>query len=166
MSYLKVKKLKKQAKMLSKRKEDAGYDIYGIYEQDYKVLNPWDIYLIATWLAIEIPQDKVFFICERGSTWTRWLSRRSWVVDSWYRWEIFVPINNTSNKTIVFYKDEDEIEGFLKENYLKQEEITLYPQSKAIAQALILDVPHLAVEEVDELSDSERGEWALWSTNK
>jgi len=40
MSYLKVQRLKKEAKLLSKREEDAGYDLYGIYDQDYKLLNP------------------------------------------------------------------------------------------------------------------------------
>lgn len=166
MSYLKVKRLKKQAVLLSKRKEDAAYDIYWLFEQDYKLLNPWEIYMVPTWIAIQIPQDKVFFICERSSTWIKWLARRAWVVDSWYRWEIFVPINNTSNKPIVFYKNEEGLEAFLKENNLSKDNVTLYPQEKAIAQAMILHVPHIEVEEVDELSDSERWEWALWSTNK
>jgi len=40
MSYLKVKKMKKEAVLLSKREEDAGYDLYGVYEQDYKILYP------------------------------------------------------------------------------------------------------------------------------
>lgn len=166
MSYLKVKKLKKEAKLLTKREEDAGYDIYWIFEKDYEILNPWDIKLIATWLAIEIPKNKVFFICERWSTWTRWLARRSGVVDSWYRWEIFVPINNTSNKPIIFYRDENWLDEFLQKNNLEKSEVTLYPQSKAIAQAMIFDVYHLEVEEVNELSESERWEGALWSTNK
>ena len=166
MPYLKVKRLKKEAKLLSKREEDAGYDLYGIYDQDYKLLNPWEIFMIPTWIAIEIPKDKVFYICERGSTWTKWLARRAWVVDSWYRWEIFVPINNTSNKPIIFYKDEEGLEDFLNKNNLLKDNVTLYPQKKAIAQAMIFDVYHLEVEEVDELSDSERGEWALWSTKK
>jgi len=166
MSYLKVQRLKKEAKLLSKREEDAGYDLYGIYDQDYKLLNPWEIFMIPTWIAIQIPKDKVFYICERSSTWTKWLARRAWVVDSWYRWEIFVPINNTSNKPIIFYKKEEGLENFLSENKLLKDNITLYSQKKAIAQAMILDVYNLEVEEVDELSNSERAEWALWSTKK
>ncbi len=166
MSYLKVKRVKKEAVLLSKRKEDAAYDIYGVFEQDYKLLNPWEIYMVPTWIVIQIPQDKVFYICERGSTWTKWLARRAWVVDSWYRWEIFVPINNTTYKPVVFYKNEDGLDAFLEENNLSKDNVTLYPQKKAIAQAMVLDVPHIEIEEVDELSDSERWEWALWSTNK
>lgn len=167
MWYFKVKKIKEQAIVPSKRQEDAWYDLYWIYENDYKIFNPWDIFLISIWIAIEIPQNKVFYICERSSTWSKWIARRSWIIDSWYRWEIFVALNNTSNKTIVFYKQDDtKLDEFLKENLLTRENVVLYPQSKAIAQAMILDAYDYEVELVDELSDSQRWTWTLWSTSK
>jgi len=166
MSYIKVKKLNSKAKLLTKREEDAWYDLYWIFENNFEILYPWDIVLISTWIAIEIPQNKVFFIAERWSTWTKWIAKRAWIVDSWYRWEIFVSINNTSNKPIVFYNQEEWLEDFLNKNNLKKNNITLYSQNKAIAQGMIFDVHHLEVKEVDELSNSERGKWALWSTNK
>lgn len=164
MSYIKVKKLRKEAVILSKRDEDAAYDIYWVFEKDCFLLNPWDIYTVPTGIAIEISKDKVFYICERWSTGTKWIARRCWVVDSWYRWEIFVPLNNTWIKPIVFYKDEKQLKKFVSENQLT--DFITYPQNKAIAQGMILNIPEIQVEVVDELSESERMDGALWSTKK
>lgn len=168
MWHIKVKKINPSANIPYKRKEDAWYDLYGIFTKDYQIFAPGEIIMISTWIAFEIPEWKALFISERSSTWSKWIARRCGIVDSWYRWEVFVVLNNTSNKNILFYKhdDDNKLEDFIKENSLNKEDLTLYPQSKAIAQAMILDAFHYEFKEVDELSESQRWSWSLWSTNK
>lgn len=168
--YLKIKILNKKAILPSKREEDAAFDLYAIYEdnQNFFILKPGDIHMFRTGIAIEIPQDWVFYITERSSTGTKGISKRCGVIDSGFRGEIFVPINNTSNKTIIFTDSDDEkLNEFLNQNNLNQEEIITYPMIKAIAQGMLIYSPHVEIEEVDELdSSSERGDGAIGSTGK
>lgn len=165
---MKVKKLKEDAKIPFKREEDAGYDIYGVFDEEFKLLKPGETYLTPTGIAVEIPQNWVLYIAERGSTGSKGIAKRAGIVDSGYRGEIFVALNNTSQKPIVFAKEEGmKLAEFLEENNILKEETTIYPQSKAIAQALLLHVPHVEVEEVEELdSTSQRKEGIIGSSGK
>ena len=64
-------------------------------------------------------------------------------------------------------RENEKLDGFLKENSLKKDDVVIYPLSKGIAQGMLLHCPHIEVEEVDELSDtSERGQGALGSSGK
>ena len=165
--YFKVKKLKEGGKIPSKREEDAGYDIYGLFEEDFQILNPGDVTLIPTGISCEIPKNWVLYVAERGSTGSKGIARRCGVVDSGYRGELFIATNNTSNKIVVFGKDDGiDLANFLESKNILKEDITFYPQSKAVAQVMLLQVPHVEVEEVTELTDSERGEGALGSSGK
>ncbi len=166
--YLKVKLLNNRAILPSKRKEDAAFDLYTTTEEDFTILKPNDIQMMPTGIAIEIPQDWVFYIAERSSAGSKGIARRCGVIDSGYRGEIFIPINNTSNKNIVLARHMDEkLDNFLKNNNLNKEETTIYPLSKAIAQGMLIYSPHIDIEEVGELDDSsERGMGALGSTKK
>jgi len=165
--YFKVKRLSEEAILPSKRDEDAGYDLYGIFDEDFLILDQGDIKLVGTKLSIEISKNWVFYIAERGSTGTKGISRRCGVIDSGYRGEIFIPINNTSNKKIVFYRFNDSrLDEFLNKNNLNKNEITIYPYNKAIAQGMLLYTPHVEIEEVKELSNSIRGSGVIGSSNK
>lgn len=165
--YFKVKKVKEGAKVPSKRSEDAGYDLYCVYEEDFKIMRPGESFLAPTGIAVEIPQNWVFYIAERSSSGSKGLAKRAGVIDSGYRGEIFVALNNTSTKPIIFAaKEGPALADFLEEEGLQGDDVTIYPQSKAIAQALILYAPHIEVEEVEELGQSERGDGALGSTGK
>ena len=166
--YLKVKKLKQQAQVPSKKEEDAGYDIYGIFDEDFKILEPGETFMAPTGIAVEIPKNWVMYIAERGSTGSKGIARRAGVVDSGYRGEIFIPLNNTSNKPIIFASNSEgpALADYLEEQDMLYDDVTVYPQSKAIAQALILHVPHIEVEEVEELGESHRGDGALGSSGK
>ena len=163
---LKVKKLDDRAVVPSKRLEDAGYDFYIVYDNDFKLLEIGEIFLAPTKISIEIPKEYVLVIFERGSTGSKGISRRCGIIDSGYRGEIFVALNNTTNKKILFFKDESKIDTYLNENNLKKEEVILYPQSKAIAQGLILPSLHFEVEVVDSLSESLRGDGKIGSSGK
>jgi dUTP pyrophosphatase len=166
--FLKVKKFKESAIIPSKRKEDAAYDLYGIFDEDFVLLKKSEIKMISTGIGIQIPADWVFYIGERGSTGSKGIARRCGIVDSGYRGEVFIPLNNTSNKDIIFSKHEGaSLAVYCEENNIDEMNVTIYPQSKAIAQAMILYCPHIEVEEVTDLSDdSERGSGSLGSSNK
>lgn len=165
--YLKVKLLNNRAFLPYKRDEDSSYDLYAIHEEDFVLLMPGEITMMKTGLAIEIPPDWLFYIAERSSTGTKGLATRCGIIDSGYRGEIFVPINNTSNKPIVFADREDEeLDFFLKHNKLNRDEVTVYPTTKAIAQGMLVYSPHVDIQEVDELSGSKRGDGNLGSTGK
>lgn len=166
--YLKVKLLNNRAFLPSKRDEDASFDLYAIHDNDFLILNPGDIEMFKTGIAIEVPKDWLFYIAERSSTGTKGLATRCGIIDSGYRGEIFIPINNTSNKPIVFtnHKDDEKMDIFLRKNKLKIEDVVIYPKTKAIAQGMLIYSPHVCVQEVKELSESERGDGALGSTKK
>ncbi len=166
--YLKVKKLKKDAVVPSKREEDAGYDLYAVFEEDPIFLFPGDIYLAPLGISTQFPKNYVFYIVERSGSGSKGLSTRAGVVDSGYRGEILTPLNNTSNKLIILSnKDEEEIKNNFSEEIKNYENnFIIYPQSKAIAQGLLLYSPNAQVEEVDELDESERKEKGFGSTNK
>ncbi|MFQ5621161.1 MAG: dUTP diphosphatase [Candidatus Nanoarchaeia archaeon] len=164
--YLKIKRLRDDVILPSKRSEDAGYDIYTILDEPFLILKPGEIHRMPTGLSFEIPQDWVFYVVERSSTGMRGIAQRSGVLDSGFRGELQVPLNNSSNKPIVFYKEEEKLDEFLEENNLNKEDIILYPLTKAIAQGMLLYCPHVDVEEVDNLSDSSRGAGAWGSSGK
>ena len=164
--FLKVKKLNEDAIIPSKRDEDAGYDLYGQFKEDNVILMPGELILIPTGISIEFPRDWVFYIAERSGAGSKGIARRCGVIDSGYRGEIMVATNNTSNKPIIFFKDEHSVEEKLKEANLEKDKVILYPQSKGIAQGMLLYCPHVEIEEVHDLADSVRGDGAWGSSGK
>lgn len=165
--YFKVKKLDSSAIVPSKREEDAGYDFYGLFDSDYQILRKNEICMIPTGLSMEFSKNWVLFLAERGSTGSKGISRRCGVVDSGFRGELKIMLNNTSSKIIIFLKEGvHEQEVLDKENLIK-EDVTFYSQSKAVAQGMLLYCPHVEVEEVDELDQtSQRGDGMLGSSQK
>lgn len=166
--YLKIKRLHDKAILPSKRDEDAGYDVYGVFEEDPKFLYPGQIYLVSLGISTEFPKDYVFYIVERSSSGAKGISTRAGVIDSGYRGEIKTPLNNTSDSLIIFTgKSEDEIKSNFSEQIKGYEDkLVIYPQTKAVAQGLLLYSPHVVVEETFNLEDSLRGSGGFGSTNK
>ena len=101
---------------------------------------------------------------ERGSSGSKGMSIRMGIVDSGYRNEIFIGINNTSDRDILIRKETDDNRG------KKKFKTTVYPYSKAIAQVLILPVPKMNVKEISYNKllkiESNRGTGKLGSTGK
>jgi len=145
----------------SKREEDAGYDIYACIDEDIQI-NPGEIKLIPTGIASAFSSDYYMQLQERGSTGTKGLSLRCGVIDSGYKNQYFVPINNTTTKPIIISPVVDK--GF------ENNAIIVYSTKKAIAQAVLLPVPKTKVIEIpyDELLKitSERGLGLLGSSGK
>jgi dUTP pyrophosphatase len=131
----------------TKRKEDAGLDIYGILLDPYLVLEPQQIHKFSTGLKSAFSDRYAVILKERGSTGTKGLQQRAGVFDSGFRGEWLVPIQNCNNVPAVFYNDK----------VITQEEIKLlpgmdnaiyYPMSKAICQAVMVKTPRVKCKEV------------------
>ena len=155
-------KLRPGAKIPSKNEEDGCYDIYACLEEESILIKPGEIKMIPTGIASAFDKNLRVQLRERGSTGTKGMARRAGEIDSGYRGEWFVAINNTSNKEILIEKDISEV--FENNNYIS------YPCSKAIAQAAVEYVPETVVMEVtpEELMgfESKRGEGKLGSSGK
>ncbi len=139
-------KTKPDAIIPSKRKEDAGYDIYPCFEDNEIIIPIGGIKIIPTGIASAFSSDYVLIVKERGSTGSKCMSVRMGVIDSGYRNEILIGINNTGCNPIIIAKDiektKNKISDILKDN------IIYYPYDKAIAQLLLLPIPKVKVEEI------------------
>jgi dUTP pyrophosphatase len=154
-------KVKEDAIIPSKDYENAGYDIYANFEENEIFIQPNEVKLIPTGIASAMSPKYVLIVKERGSTGTKCMAVRSGVIDASYRGEIFIPINNTGNKTIVITKTPEAHYG---------NDVIVYPYTKAIAQLLLLPVPNVNVKEIsfEQLKKipSKRGDGALGSSGK
>ena len=148
----------------SKRLEDAGYDLYACFDEDYMVIEPHETKLIPSGIATAFSPKYVAILKERGSNGSKGIAQRCGVIDSGYRNEWFVPLTNTTTKTVTISKlPKEELPLMLQEGIV-------YPYTKGIAQALVVPVPKMEVHEVDyetlKQFDSERGMGALGSSGK
>jgi dUTP pyrophosphatase len=146
-----------------------GFDIYACFDEDYIVINPHETRLIPTGIASACDAEYGFVVFERGSTGSKGIARRCGVIDSGYRNEWFIGLTNTTNKVMFISKLSDQ-ETYDKYYGDIMPDSFVYPYSKAIAQALVVPVPKVEVEEISytELKEikSERGMGALGSSNK
>lgn len=163
---VKFAKVRPTAIIPTKRDEDAGYDIYADFNDEYMLIPPHKTVMIPTGIACACDTDYCFIVKERGSTGTKGMAQRCGVIDSGYRDEIFIPITNTTNINIYIAKKDTRITlpG------IPEELMQIYPYEKAIAQLLLVPVPTADVEEYtyEELKaiPSKRGMGALGSSRK
>ena len=164
---VKFAKVKPGAKIPSKRNEDMGFDIYACFDEDYIMIWPHETRLIPTGIASVCDANYGLVLKERGSTGSKGIAIRCGVIDSGFRNEWFVCLTNTTDSFLYISKiDEREFEY----TYPSNPKGIIYPYSKAIAQALVIPVPEVEVEEIsyEELQaiPSERGLGALGSSGK
>jgi dUTP pyrophosphatase len=136
---LKIKKLHQDAVIPSYAKAgDAGLDITAISETWNKEET---LVTYGTGLSIEIPEGHVGLLFPRSSVskTTLNLANSVGVIDSGYRGEVM-----------------------LKFRYLEQGDI--YDVNDRVAQLIVLPYPSIEIEEVSELSDTERGTGGFGST--
>ena len=157
-------KVKNSAIIPSKIEENAGYDIYADFNEDYIIVNPHETKMIPTGIASACSSDYYFQLLERGSTGTKGIGQRCGVIDSGYRNEWFVPITNHNDKMLIIARKDVFIDDALKDISI------IYPYEKAICQAVLLPVPKTEVTELtyDELCEmkSIRGVGCLGSSGK
>lgn len=171
---IKFAKVKPDAKIPSKRKEDMAFDIYACFEEDYIVIPPHETKLIPTGIASSCDPEYGFLLRERGSTGSQGIALRCGVLDSGYRNEWFVGLMNSKDEYMFITKlsPEETLRDYFGKfsGMLDESDFTFYPYSKAIAQALVIPVPEVEVEELTykdlQAIPSERGLGKLGSSNK
>lgn len=163
-------KVKEDARIPSKRTEDAGYDIYACFSGSRFVIGPHKTELVPTGIASAITPDYYLQVEERGSTGSKGIKKSAGVIDSGYRGEIMIAITNTNDVPVVITKTYDSNGKPIDESDWTYVHPLLYPYDKAIAQLIVHPVPQMDVKEIsyDNLKTipSERGDGLLGSSNK
>ena len=148
MLQLKVKRgdLAKEFKLLHIAKEgDVGLDIPVVFKDKRGiVINPGDRYLAPTDIRVEIPYTHWASIEARSSTSKRSLIVPKGVIDPGYRGELFAQIINVGKEPVTINHGDRLIQLILHERVVKDFEVV----------------------EVDELSESERGESGFGSSGQ
>lgn len=135
---VKIKKLHEDAVIPSYSKAgDAGMDLYSVRRENDKHGNC----VYYTGLAIEIPEGHVGLLYPRSSISKTSCSLRNavGVIDSGYRGEIMLKFSCSTN-------------------------LNIYNVGDRVAQLIIMPYPQVEFEEVEELSDTDRGEGGFGST--
>ena len=161
---VKFARVREDAIIPTKRDEDAGWDIYANFQEDWIEIPPHDNRLIPTGIASAVDVGWGFELRERGSTGTKNIKVSAGIIDSGFRSEWFVCLYNGNDKPVYIAKYLDGEQSPEKKNAI------VYPYSKAIAQALLLQVPNvnkdvISYEDLQNIP-SERGFGQLGSSNK
>ena len=141
---VKIKKLVQEAVIPAYAHDtDAGMDLTAITYK-YDVAN--DCHIYGTGIAMEIPEGYVGLVYPRSSNrkTNAYLTNHVGVIDSGYRGEIMLSFKNRTIR-----------------NYNRP-----YNIGDRIGQIIIMPYPKIKFVEVDELSDSDRGENGHGSTGK
>lgn len=164
IANIKFAKTHPDAKIPTKRVEDAGFDLYPCFDEDWIRIDPHTSKLIPTGIASAFDPNWALVFRERGSTGVKNMKVNAGVVDSGFRGPIFVSIYNGNDNPLFIAKYET------GEQSPEPKDAIVYPYSKAIAQALVVPVPEVNVEEIpyDVLKQipSERGTGMIGSSNK
>ena len=141
---IRIKKFDKDARIPTRRSgQAAGYDLYAKTGSAAQEIRPGETAKIGTGIAVEIPDGYFGAVFARSGLAAKKGLRPAncvGVIDSDYRGEIFVPLHNDSG------------------------ELQTIADGDRIAQLIIR--PYMTVDftEVDELSETERGEGGFGST--
>ena len=145
---LKIKKLHEDAIIPSYAKDgDACFDLTAVTAfRDDKFIQ------YNTGLAFEIPKGHVGLIFPRSSVTKKdmILKNSVGVIDSGYRGEVSFRFHAFKNEVLGMSIPSDNV----------------YTAGERVGQMMILPIPTVEFEEVDELSDSDRGEGGYGSTGK
>lgn len=138
---LKVKKLNPEAKLPSKgHPGDAGMDFFAT---ETVVFPPQSQQNVKTGVALEIPEGFVGLIWDKSSvSFNKGLKVMGGVIDSGYRGEVIMSLYNTSSKEQIIEK------------------------GNKIAQMIIQKFEDCEIEEVNEMSETVRGEGREGSTGQ
>ena len=121
---------------------DAGFDLYASMESGATILNPKEVKLIPTGIAMALPRDYAGLIWDRSSMGVNGIHRFAGVVDSGYRGEIKVCLYNSNDRPY------------------------LVNSGDRIAQILIQKVDNFYLREVENLNETDRGDGGFGSSGK
>ena len=157
-------KIRESAIIPTKKGEDAGYDMYANFEEDYFLIKQGATRPVPTGIAVAFSPKYYAQVEERGSTGKIGLKKSGGVFDSGYRGEYLILLYNATGKPVVISKvAEEEMPDLVEVDgvTLKKGEFNVYPYSKAICQIVLQIVPDLQSKELsyEELKaiTSERG---------
>ena len=157
---VKIKKLYKDSILPTKaHATDAGYDLYAhskSYDDDGNVV-------YGSGVAMEIPQGYVGLVFPRSSNAKKdlILSNSVGVIDSGYRGEISFKFKKNLKLRIEYGTM-----GFGNEIELVKGGYKEYSVGERVGQIIIMPYPEIEFVEVEELSDSERGDGGYGSSGK
>jgi len=120
---------------------DAGFDLYASMEGS-TILNPREVKLIPTGIAMALPRNYAGLIWDRSSMGVGGIHRFAGVVDSGYRGEIKVCLYNSNDRPY------------------------LVNSGDRIAQILIQKVDNFYLREVASLNETDRGDGGFGSSGK
>lgn len=167
VANIKFAKVHPDAKIPTKRREDAGYDLWPCFEEDWLEIPAFENRLVPIEIASALDKDWAFIFRERGSTGTKNIKISAGVIDSGFNGPWFVDIYN-GNKVSLFISKIGETGE--QSPLTEHPGAILYPYDKAIAQALLVYVPDTneMVVDYEEIKnrETERGCNQLGSTNK
>tara|TARA_R110000824_G_scaffold6161_3_gene28293 strand:- start:241 stop:684 length:444 start_codon:yes stop_codon:yes gene_type:complete len=145
---LKVRKLHPEAKLPEKNNEsDSGFDLFILKDEDFSgevfVLDAGKRKIFSTGVALELPAGYGMLIKDRSSVAVKHgVHALAGVIDNGYRGEVKICLTNLSDKSHVFSK------------------------GQKVAQGVLHYVPACEVEEIEELSETERGDKGFGSSGK
>lgn len=142
---VKIKRLTPTAQLPTKaHATDAGYDLYA---DSAKVCIADGLASYGTGIAVEIPDGYVGLVFPRSSIYKKhlMLSNSVGVIDSGYRGEVKAKFNLINDGSDMY---------------------EVYEVGERIAQLIIIPYPEVVFEEVDTLSDSDRGTGGYGSSGK
>ena len=139
---IKVQKLQPDAKIPTKANlTDVGFDLYALMEGS-TILNPREVKLIPTGIAMALPRNYAGLIWDRSSMGVKGIHRYAGVIDSGYRGEIKVCLYNGNDRPY------------------------LVNSGDRIAQILIQKVDDFYLWEVESLNETDRGDGGFGSSGK
>nr|WP_072513805.1 hypothetical protein [Ndongobacter massiliensis] len=167
---LKVKKLRPEAKLPEKaHSTDAGFDLFAL-EPAYVSFPEMEnrAFAISTGIAIEIPQGYYGRIVGRsGNTLNTPFKVFEGIIDSDYRGEIKVMAE--VRREYVRVGETVQSDGLVTKKEIHSKRFSgkckVFSGAK-IAQLIICPLPDFEIEEVEELSDTVRGDGGFGSTGK
>ena len=159
-------KIRGDALIPRKERENAGYDIYACLEDDILIIPPYKTGLVPTGIAWACSEEYYMQIEERSSTGIKGIKKSSGVIDSGYRGEIKIAIFNANDVPIIFATvGEDDV----RRKYPDLDKFVFYSTSKAIAQGVIHRVEDMLTKEISlkalQEIPSKRGDNGWGSTN-
>lgn len=140
---LKIRKIKDNATIPTRGSEEAaGVDLYACINSPVTIY-PDETYVIGSGVAFEPPKGYFGAVVPRSSVGIKrnlTLPNNVGIIDNDYRGEIMIAFHNIGNQPEVIFPDE------------------------RIAQLVLLPYITCPIEEIDELTETERGEGGIGST--
>ena len=166
-------KIRPNAIIPSKKDEDAGYDMWPCFDENYFVIEPGETRGVPTGIAIAFDKKYYAQVEERSSMAKVGIKKSGGVFDSGYRGEYLIMTYNTLKVPFVISKapfeempKRFEVDG----KKYRKDKIKFQSYSKAICQLVFQEIPVLKSKEISYENllkiSSERGTKGFGSSDK